>query len=92
MNDTGAFVAEHYRHYKGQHYEVVLVANHSETEEPLVIYRCLYGDFSWWARPLAMFAESVLIDGESVPRFAYIGPMPDPVIVPPAAPPLGEAS
>jgi len=39
-----------------------------------------------------MFAESVLIDGESVPRFAYIGPMPDPVIVPPAAPPLGEAS
>lgn len=67
MNDTGAFVAGHYRHYKGQHYEVVLVANHSETEEPLVIYRCLYGDFSWWARPLAMFAESVLIDGESVP-------------------------
>jgi hypothetical protein len=82
MNDTGAFVAGHYRHYKGQHYEVVLVANHSETEEPLVIYRCLYGDFSWWARPLDMFAESVLIDG----------PMPDPVIVPPAAPPLGEAS
>ncbi len=92
MNETEAFVAGHYRHYNGQHYEVVLVANHSETEEPLVIYRCLYGDFSWWARPLAMFAESVRIDGELVPRFTYIGPTPHPVIVPPAAPPLGEAS
>ena len=75
MNITEPLLAGHYRHYKGQSYEVVLVANHSETEEPLVIYRCLYGDFSWWARPLAMFQESVVVDGACVPRFAYRGPI-----------------
>lgn len=66
-----------YRHYKGPEYQVFEVARHSETEEPLVVYRCLYGDYSWWVRPLAMFLETVEIDGQQVPRFAYVGPMDD---------------
>jgi hypothetical protein len=65
-----------YRHYKGQDYEVFHVVRHSETEEQLVAYRCLYGDYSWWVRPLAMFQETVDIDGETTPRFSYVGPMP----------------
>ncbi len=58
-----------YRHYKGNFYEVLGVARHSETEEPLVVYRCLYGDRSLWVRPLAMFTEEVDVDGRKVPRF-----------------------
>ncbi len=61
-----------YRHYKGQDYEVIGTARHSETEEPLVVYRCLYGDHSLWVRPLAMFRETVELGGEQVPRFALI--------------------
>lgn len=63
-----------YRHYKGQNYQVLEVARHSETEESLVVYRCLYGDYSWWVRPQAMFLETVEIDGETKARFAYVGP------------------
>jgi len=59
-----------YRHHKGQFYEVIDVARHSETEELLVVYRCLYGDFSLWVRPLEMFLEMVDVDGAKVPRFA----------------------
>jgi hypothetical protein len=59
-----------YRHYKGKFYEVIGTARHSETEEELVVYRCLYGDRSLWVRPLAMFLESVEADGGMVPRFA----------------------
>lgn len=59
-----------YHHYKGQRYEVLGVGHHSETEEPLVIYRALYGDYGLWARPLGMFNESVEVDGQTVPRFA----------------------
>ncbi|SFL94208.1 DUF1653 domain-containing protein [Marinobacter zhejiangensis] len=62
-----------YRHYKGKDYEVIGLARHSETEEPLVVYRCLYGDHSLWVRPLAMFCESVDVAGELVPRFAFLG-------------------
>lgn len=64
-----------YRHFKGQHYEVIGVARHSETEEPLVVYRCLYGDHSLWVRPVAMFNETVEVAGEEVARFAYCGEM-----------------
>lgn len=59
-----------YRHYKGNFYEVIDVARHSETEELLVVYRCLYGDYSLWVRPLAMFMETLDVDGELVARFA----------------------
>ena len=62
-----------YRHYKGQDYEVIGVARHSETEEELVVYRTLYGDFSLWVRPLAMFTEEIEVDGRRVKRFAYVG-------------------
>ena len=58
-----------YRHYKGNDYEVVGVATHSETREALVVYRPLYGEGALWVRPLAMFMENVIVDGKEVPRF-----------------------
>ncbi|RLA06815.1 MAG: DUF1653 domain-containing protein [Gammaproteobacteria bacterium] len=61
-----------YRHYKGPEYQVLGVARHSETEEPLVVYRALYGEFGLWVRPMAMFVESVVVDGISRPRFAFV--------------------
>jgi hypothetical protein len=61
-----------YRHYKGNLYEVVDVAWHSETLEYVVIYRALYGDFGLWVRPLAMFVEDVVIQGMAEPRFARV--------------------
>jgi hypothetical protein len=62
-----------YRHYKGNYYQVIGIARHSETEEQLVVYRCLYGDYSLWVRPLAMFTGQVVVAGRSVPRFAWCG-------------------
>ena len=62
-----------YRHFKGNEYEVIGVATHSETHERLVVYRPLYGDGGLWVRPLAMFTETVTHDGQVVPRFAPIG-------------------
>jgi hypothetical protein len=59
----------HYRHYKGGDYEVVGVARHSETLEPLVVYRPLYNATGLWVRPHAMFFGTVLIDGRWVARF-----------------------
>lgn len=59
-----------YRHYKGGEYEVIGVARHSETLEPMVVYRPLYNDTGWWLRPLAMFVEEIEIDGQRRPRFA----------------------
>lgn len=64
-----------YRHYKGQYYHVTGVAQHSETNEMLVVYRCLYGEFSLWVRPATMFTEHVVVEGVEQPRFAYVGPM-----------------
>lgn len=62
-----------YRHYKGNEYEVLHLARHSETEEPLVIYRALYGEGGIWARPASMWNEWIEKDGTRVRRFAYIG-------------------
>jgi len=62
-----------YRHYKGNEYQVIGIARHSETEEEMVVYRKLYGDGSLWVRPLAMFTEDVPVDGRVVPRFAWVG-------------------
>lgn len=53
-----------YQHYKGQLYQVLHVATHSETQEILVVYQCLYGDYSIWARPLDMFTESITLDDD----------------------------
>jgi hypothetical protein len=62
-----------YRHYKGNDYQVIGLAKHSEDESDLVVYRPLYGEGALWVRPLAMFIERVEINGQSVPRFAYTG-------------------
>jgi hypothetical protein len=61
-----------YRHYKGNDYFVFHVVTHSETRERLVCYRCLYGDYSWWVRPLDMFNETVEFAGETIPRFRFV--------------------
>ncbi|NLW21611.1 MAG: DUF1653 domain-containing protein [Clostridiales bacterium] len=61
-----------YRHYKGGLYEVLGTARHSETLEALVVYRALDAKGSLWARPLAMFMDQVLLDGQRVPRFARL--------------------
>ena len=62
-----------YRHFKGNEYEVLHLARHSETEEEMVVYRALYGDFSVWVRPASMWNETVERDGKSFRRFTYIG-------------------
>ncbi len=62
-----------YRHYKGNNYQVIGVADHTETGETLVVYRALYGDRGLWVRPLAMFIELVEADGVQQPRFSYQG-------------------
>lgn len=59
-----------YRHYKGNLYEVLDLARHSETEEILVVYRALYGSYGLWVRPLAMFTENVSTEQGECPRFA----------------------
>lgn len=62
-----------YRHFKGKEYEVLGVARHSETQEELVVYRALYGDFGLWVRPVSMWNEAVERDGKTFRRFTYIG-------------------
>ena len=61
-----------YRHFKGNRYEVIDVARHSETQEEFVVYRALYGDHGLWLRPLAMFMETIERDGKQIKRFAFI--------------------
>ena len=61
-----------YRHYKGNDYEVLAVAKHTETLEEVVVYRALYGEQDTWVRPRAMFESSVELDGEFVRRFLLI--------------------
>lgn len=60
-----------YRHYKGNYYQVIDTARHSETEELMVVYRCLYGDHGLWVRPLEMFLEDVMLDGHIQKRFEF---------------------
>ena len=62
-----------YRHYKGNEYEVIGVARHSETDEPMVVYRALYGDMGLWVRSAKMWNEMVRVDGKEVRRFTRIG-------------------
>lgn len=62
-----------YRHFKGNEYEVIGIAKHSETLEEMVIYRALYGDGDYWVRPISMWNEEVVRDGKTYKRFTYIG-------------------
>lgn len=62
-----------YRHFKGGEYELIGIAKHSETLEPMVVYRALYGEGGLWVRPAAMWSETVDKDGYHGPRFTYIG-------------------
>lgn len=61
-----------YRHFKGNEYEVVSIARHSETMEPMVVYRALYGDHDLWVRPADMWVESVERNGKMYKRFEKI--------------------
>lgn len=62
-----------YRHFKGNEYELLGVARHSETLEELVVYRALYGERGLWVRPVAMWNETVERDGKTYRRFTYLG-------------------
>lgn len=61
-----------YRHFKGNEYEVLYTAKHSETLEEMVVYRALYGDHGIWVRPASMWNETVTRNGETFKRFEYI--------------------
>ena len=63
-----------YRHFKGNEYELLGIATHSETLEPMVVYRALYGEGGLWVRPASMWMETVSRDDYSGPRFQYVGP------------------
>ena len=62
-----------YRHFKGNEYEVLYVAKHSDTLEEMVVYRALYGEGGVWVRPAAMWEEEIELDGKKFKRFEYIG-------------------
>lgn len=62
-----------YRHFKGNEYEVLAIAKHSETTEDYVVYKALYGDGRIWIRPASMWNETVERDGKTYKRFTYIG-------------------
>jgi hypothetical protein len=72
-----------YRHYKGGLYEVLGTARHSETLEPMTLYKALYGEGGLWVRPTAMFTETVRVNGAEQPRFTRIAD-PDHPPAPPA--------
>lgn len=61
-----------YEHYKGLRYKIIGVAHHSDTLEELVIYQALYGEGDMWVRPLGMFLEHIVINGQSQPRFKLV--------------------
>jgi hypothetical protein len=63
-----------YRHYKGGLYEVMGVARHSESLEPLVVYRPLYNDSGLWVRPFEMFTGTLVVNGAPCSRFSWDGP------------------
>ncbi len=62
-----------YRHFKGNQYELLFTAKHSETLEEMVVYKALYGDGGVWVRPAYMWEEEVIHNGQTVKRFTYIG-------------------
>ncbi len=70
-----------YQHYKGNLYQVIGISRHSETLEEHVVYQALYGDYGLWVRPLQMFAETILVNDQNLPRFKFLG---EPLSSPPA--------
>ena len=73
MSAAQALRPGRYRHFKGKEYELLFVATHSETLEPMVVYRALYGERGVWVRPAAMWSEMIECGGQTVRRFTYIG-------------------
>lgn len=65
-----------YRHFKGNEYQVFFVATDTESEEPVVVYKALYGEKGMWVRPLAMFTETIEREGQRFSRFSYLRPAP----------------
>ena len=61
-----------YRHFKGKEYEVLGVATHSESLEPMVVYSQLYGEGGLWVRPASMWNETVERDGKVCKRFTLV--------------------
>lgn len=61
-----------YRHFKGNEYEVIAIAKHSETLEEMVVYKALYGEGEYWVRPVSMWNETVERGGKTFKRFTYI--------------------
>lgn len=74
--DIPALPLGRYRHFKGRFYEVLHLARCSESQQWLVVYRCLYGDFSLWVRPLSQFCQPVPQAGGVGPRFQWVGQAP----------------
>jgi len=70
---TNAIPLGVYRHYKGNQYEVIGSAKHSETLEDMVIYKALYGDGGTWVRPLSMWENLIEVEGKIMKRFEFIG-------------------
>lgn len=73
MKQEANILPGRYRHYKGKEYQVMGMATHSETLEPMVVYRALYGAYGLWVRPASMWNELVETAGGTVPRFQWIG-------------------
>lgn len=73
MDNSNKIKNGHYRHFKGNEYEVLDIAIHSETLEEYVVYRALYGEMKTWIRPASMWNETVERDGRIFKRFEYIG-------------------
>ncbi|HET9822851.1 MAG TPA: DUF1653 domain-containing protein [Burkholderiaceae bacterium] len=74
LPELPAIAPGRYRHYKGGDYEVIGVVRHSETLEPMVLYRALSRGTGLWVRPFAMFLEAVSHDGRLQPRFQFVEP------------------
>lgn len=69
MSEITNIVPGIYQHYKGKDYKVIGIGMHTETEEKLVLYQSLYGNFDFWARPVSMWNEQVEYEGQILPRF-----------------------
>jgi hypothetical protein len=71
-DDLPEFKPGIYQHYKGPLYQAYELCHHSETEELLVVYRCLYGKYDLWVRPYTMFMETIEYEGKTLPRFNWL--------------------